>query len=159
MGTCMEIIEISHAYEDGKLDIKTHGTSVFKILEIVKKLPEKSYSGAIVNYPDNSVSDGNPELMKKIVSGIRKIHKRLNISKEFVRTDQELLCYDVAHHAGMAIEDEYHLLHIYTELQRQEFLKRHISKILPVLTEMEALKKRIKLNGHFKNLGGFNFSL
>lgn len=158
MGTCMEIIEVSHRYEDGKMDIKTQGLSVFKILEIVKELPDKLYSGAIVNYPDNSLSDGNPELMRKIVSGIREIHKRLHISKKkFMRPDNELLCYDVAHHAGMAIGEEYVLLQLYSELQRQEYLKRHINKLLPVLAEMTALKKRIKLNGHFKNLGGFNF--
>ena len=157
MGTSMEILEISHTYEDGKLDIKTKGINVFKILEIVKELPDKLYSGAIVNYPDNSFIDGNPVLMKKIVSGIREIHKRLHVSKKFVRSDKELLSYDVAHHAGMSIEEEYVLLQLPLELQRQEFLKRHINKILPVLAEMQTLKKRIKLNGHFKNLEGFNF--
>ena len=157
MGTSIEILEISHTYEDGKLDIKTKGISIFKILEIVKELPDKLYSGAIVNYPENSFSDGNPVLMKKIVSGIREIHKRLHVSKKFVRSDKDLLSYDVAHHAGMSIEEEYVLLQLHLELQRQEFLKRHINKILPVLAEMETLKKRIKLNGHFKNLEGFNF--
>jgi hypothetical protein len=27
--------------------------------------------------------------------------------------------------------------------------------VLPVTAEMENLKEKIKLNGHFKNLGGF----
>ena len=42
------------------------------------------------------------------------------------------------------------------ELQRQEYLKRHIAKVLPMLGEMETLKERVKLNGHFKNLSGFD---
>jgi hypothetical protein len=41
------------------------------------------------------------------------------------------------------------------ELHRQEFLKRHLQKITSVLKEMDTLKKKIQLNGHFKNLGGF----
>ena len=41
------------------------------------------------------------------------------------------------------------------ELQRQEYLKRHLRKVIPVLAEMEALKEKVKLNGHFKNLKGF----
>jgi CBS-domain-containing membrane protein len=44
------------------------------------------------------------------------------------------------------------------ELHRQEFLKRHLVKVLPVLKEMEELRGKIKLNGHFKNLEGFKYS-
>jgi hypothetical protein len=48
------------------------------------------------------------------------------------------------------------LLGLQYELQRQEYLKRHLSKVLPVITEMESLKDKIRLNGHFKNLEGFD---
>jgi hypothetical protein len=44
------------------------------------------------------------------------------------------------------------------ELQRQEYLKRHLAKVLPIVAEMESLKEKIKLNGHFKNISGFNIS-
>jgi hypothetical protein len=43
------------------------------------------------------------------------------------------------------------------EEQRQEYLKRHLGKVLPVIAEMETLKERVKLNGHFKNLSSFQF--
>src|SRR4051812_28447348 len=74
MGTLVQVSEISHLYDDGKMDIKTAGLSVFKILEIVKELPEKLYSGAIVTYPQN-ITKGSPAMMKKILKGIREIHK------------------------------------------------------------------------------------
>lgn len=157
MGTLVQVEEISKVYEDGKMDIKTRGTEVFKILEVVTSLPDKLYSGAIVNYPEN-VTRGSASMMKKILDGIREIHKRLNVSKQFSKPDNELLSYDVAHHAGMSIEDEYQLLEFLQELQRLEFLKRHIAKVLPVMEEMELLKGKIKLNGHFKNLEGFNIN-
>ena len=76
--------------------------------------------------------------------------------KNFKKPDDELSSYDVAHNAGLSIEDEYRLLELLQELQRQEFLKRHIAKVLPVMKEMELLKEKIKLNGHFKNPEGFN---
>jgi hypothetical protein len=47
---------------------------------------------------------------------------------------------------------------LFREDQRLEYLKRHLSKVLPVVNEMEVLKERIQLNGHFKNLSG-NFDL
>jgi len=155
MGTLVQIKEISQVYEDGKMDIKTEGLQVFRLLEIVNELPDKLYSGAIVNYPDN-ISKGNRLLMNGIVQGIRALHKLLNIEKKFPKPDEELWSYDVAHHAGMSLQEEYELLELLQELQRQEYLKRHITKVIPVLAEMEMLKEKVKLNGHFKNLKGLN---
>ncbi len=157
MGTLVEIKEISKEYEDGKMDIKTIGTEVFKILEVIPELPEKLYSGAIVTYPTNNISGGKHELMKAILNGIRELYSRLNISKDFKKKDADLRSYDVAHHAAMSIEDEYLLLELQHEIQRQEFLKRHLAKVLPVMVQMDLLKGKIKLNGHFKNLEGFTF--
>ena len=65
--------------------------------------------------------------------------------------------FDVAHHAGMSIEEEYQLLEFEQELHRQEFIKRHLVKVLAMMGQMNKLKEKIQLNGHFKNLEGFNF--
>jgi hypothetical protein len=62
----------------------------------------------------------------------------------------------VAHHIGLSLEEEYELLGLTDERQRQEYLKRHLTKVIPMIAEMEQLKEKIKLNGHFKNLGGFD---
>jgi len=155
MGTLVKVVEISKVYEDGKMDIKTEGLDVFTILESIKELPEKLYSGAIVTYPANA-ENGNKALMITIVAAIRELHKLLKINKEFKKPDAELWTYDVAHHAGLSIAEEYELLQLLQELQRQEFLKRHLKKVLPVIAEMETLKERVQLNGHFKNLKGLD---
>ena len=156
MGTLMEVTEVSKIYESGEMDIKTNGIQVFKILEIIKDLPEKLFSGAIVTYPQN-ITRGSSGLMKKVINGIREIHKTLGVTKDFNKPDDQLTSYDVAHHAGLSIEDEYLLLEFLDELHRQEFLKRHLAKIIPVMENMDLLKGKIKLNGHFKNLPGFNY--
>lgn len=153
-GTLVQILEISKVYDDGKMDIKTQGQEVFTILEVIKELPEKLYSGAIVNYPPNT-EQGNRAMMQQIIAGIRQLHQLLKVEKEFKKADEILWSYDVAHHAGMSVAEEYELLQLLHELQRQEYLKRHLKKVLPVIAEMETLKERIQLNGHFKNLSGF----
>ena len=140
-------------YVDGKMDIKTVGQEVFSILEIIKELPNKLYSGAIVNYPKN-IKKGNRALMQNIIIAIRTLHQLLKIKKEFNKPDDLLWSYEVAHHAGLSISEEYELLQLLHELQRQEYLKCHLKKVIPVITEMETLKERIQLNGHFKNLSG-----
>lgn len=155
MGTLVELTSISKVYENGEMDIKTKGVKVFRILEVIKTLPDKLYSGAIVNYPSNEEAS-NRMMMQKLVAAIRQLHSTLKVAKEFKKPDEELTSYDIAHHAGLSLEEEYELLQLMQELQRLEYLKRHMQKVLPVLNEMEALKKRIRMNGHFKNLSGFD---
>lgn len=156
-GTLVEIIEISKLYENGEMDIKTKGTAVFKILEKIQELPDKLYHGAIVTYPQTGYRS-NAALMKKILDGVRELHQFLHVTKKFAKPDEELNSFDIAHHAGMTIEDEYSLLEYDDEQHRQEFIKRHLVKLLAVMAQMNLLKNKIKLNGHFKNLEGFSFS-
>lgn len=157
-GTLVVIKEVSKLYENGEMDIKTRGEKVFRILEVIKSVPDKLYSGAIVNYPDNN-EQGNIELMRKVMAGIRELHKLLNVAKDFPKPDEELSSYEVAHHVGLTLQEEYELLGLMNELQRQEYLKRHLTKVLPMVAEMEGLKEKIKQNGHFKNLSGFQFDI
>ncbi len=156
MGTLAEIMEISAVYENGEMDVKTKGTKVFRILETIKIVPGKLYGGAIVTYPESNDDDGKTELMDKVVTAIRQLHQLLKVDKDFKKPDGELCTYDLAHHAGLSLEEEYDLLGLLSEAQRQEYLKRHLGKVLPMLAEMEMLKDKIILNGHFKNLSSFD---
>ncbi len=155
MGTLVDITEVSKIYDNGEIDIKTKGQKVFRILEVIKEIPDKLYSGAIVNYPKN-VEHGNRLIMQKVIKAIRELHKLLKVTNKFNKPENELWSYDVAHHAGLSLDEEYEILGLMNELQRQEYLKRHLAKVLPVVAEMETLKEKIKLNGHFKNLEGLN---
>jgi Lon protease-like protein len=154
-GTLVEITELSKLHDNGEMDIKTQGVQVFRILELIKEIPEKLYSGAIVSYPPTH-EQGKPELMRKVMKGIHDLHVLLKVNKEFKKPDEEIKCYDIAHHIGLSLKQEYELLSLFDERQRQEYLKRHLAKVIPTVAVMEQLKEKIKLNGHFKDLPGFN---
>ena len=159
MGTAVSIAEITKLYDNGEMDIKTTAIKVFRILEVIKEVPGKLYSGAIVNYPHNVEDAGIPELMQKVLNALHELHRLLKIEKDFKKPDDQLISYDIAHHTGLSLQQEYEVLELLQEVQRQEYLKRHIGKVLPVLAEMEALKEKIKLNGHFKNLSSMDFEI
>ena len=159
MGTLAEIVEITSVYDNGEMDIKTVGIKVFRVLEVIKQVPDKLYSGAIVKYPENKEDGGKRDLMNKVVKAMRELHSHLKVQKEFKKADEELTSYDIAHHAGLSLEEEYELLGLLQEVQRQEYLKRHLAKVLPVMAEMDQLKEKIKLNGHFKNLSSMDFDI
>ena len=155
-GTVVHIKEITTVHENGEMDIKTQGDQVFRILEVIKEIPDKLYSGAIVNYPVNH-EHGSAEIMRRVVNSIKELHKLLKVKKDFKKKDEELNTYDLAHHIGLSLEEEYEFLALMHERQRQEYLKRHLTKVIPLVAEMENLKKKVKQNGHFKNLSSFNF--
>ncbi len=154
-GTLVEITEVTKVYDNGEMDIKTRGVQVFRILELIKEIPDKLYSGAIVNYPHNH-QQGKPSLMQKVMAGMRDLHRLLKVNKEYKKADEEMKSYDIAHHIGLSLQQEYELLGLFDEKQRQEYLKRHLAKVIPTVAVMEQLKEKIKLNGHFKDLPGFN---
>jgi Lon protease-like protein len=157
IGTLLEITEISKTYENGEMDIKTKGTKIFRILETIDSVPDRLFSGAIVNYPNNH-EHGKRLLMEKVIVAVRELHRLLNVKKPLHKNEEDLWSYDVAHAAGLTLEQEYELLTLLNELHRQEYLKRHLAIVIPVVAEMESLKEKIKLNGHFKNISGFNIS-
>ena len=59
--------------------------------------------------------------------------------------------------AGMTIDEEYQLLTLHLEMQRLEFLRRYLKKAHHVAQGLENLREKLKLNGHFRNLSGFDF--
>jgi hypothetical protein len=113
------------------------------------------YSGAIVTYPEND-ERLKATIMANILVDIRHLHVLLKVTKDFKKSDDLLTSYDVAHHTGLSVKEEYELLGLLREDQRLEYLKRHLAKVLPMVSGMENLKDKIQLNGHFRELKGFN---
>jgi Lon protease-like protein len=155
LGTLVEVKEVVKRYDTGEMDIKTRGINIFEILETIQEIPEKLYQGAIVTHLSN-IENGKSALMLKIIELIREMHIFLGVNKTFKKSDELLNSFDVAHHLGLSLSEEYELLGLTYELQRQEYLRRHLTRVMTVLHEMDQLKEKIKLNGHFKNLSGFD---
>jgi len=44
-GSLVEITELTKMHENGEMDVRTKGLTVFRILEIIKEVPDKLYSG------------------------------------------------------------------------------------------------------------------
>lgn len=155
-GTLLEVTKIAQQYNDGSMDITTKGISVYRVLEIIDSVPAKLYSGAIVKHLPNNENTVSKQL-QKIIDGVRELHRLLHVEKQFAKPDAELKSYDIAHHAGLSLQEEYELLCLLHEDQRIEYLRLHLKKIIPIAAGIENLKDKIQLNGHFKELKGFDF--
>ena len=151
LGTTVKILSIENEKENGEMDIKTIGESIFRILETVDDIPNKLYKGAIVNFPLN-ILDVASSKMNAILNELRLFHQLLEIEKKYKKIDTELCSYDIAHHIGLSLQEEYELLTLLREEQRQEFALNQLKKIIQTTIELQNLKERILLNGHFRKL-------
>ncbi len=151
-GTLMEITELVKEYDNGELDIRTKGLSVFRVLEVVESIPDKLYHGAIVEYPDNIMEHGDSSIARIILNEVKRLYELLDVQEKFPGERDRMISYEVAHFVGLSLQQEYELLCIFTEVQRLEYIRRHLNNLLPTIQELEKLKKRIEMNGHFRNL-------
>ncbi len=150
-GTTIKILSIEKEHEDGNLDIRTTGKSVFRILEIIQVVPDKLYMGAVVNYPEN-IETCQRSRMSLILQETRKFHDLLEVNKKYPKNDEELFAYDIGHYLGLGIGQEYELLTLLSESERQEYIIQHLKNTIPTILELQKLKERIQLNGHFRKL-------
>ena len=154
-GTTVQLTEIAAIESDGQMDIRTRGLKVFRVLRLIKLYPGKLYSGAEVEYQPETETSTDRSLASGLLADIRKLHGLLKVEKTFPKPEDELTSYDLAHHAGLNLKQEFELLALTDERARQEYLRYHLHLILQVAMQMESLKDKIKLNGHFKHLPGF----
>ncbi len=149
-GTEIQLLSITKKNADGSMDIKTKGLGIFKIHDFFSIALNKMYSGADIERIETEMKS-DERLNEKILEKATILYDYLSIKKP-LPTDLNFKTYEIAHHVGFSIEQEYQLLTISEERKRQKFMYDHLKKLLPVVKEMEKLRKKAKMNGHFKNV-------
>lgn len=154
-GTEVHITQLSKRYDDGRMDIKTKGLRVFRIVDFQNPVEGKFYSGGEVAFDQNQ--DLSEEVNPFLLSLVDRLYKLLKINIDYYKPDYQPFSYRIAHKIGLSVNEEYQLLTIPTETERQKILISHLERIIPVVTEIERAKERIAMNGHFKELDTLNF--
>ncbi|RIJ41809.1 LON peptidase substrate-binding domain-containing protein [Pontibacter oryzae] len=155
-GTEIELLEVEKKYDNGEMDIRTRGLEIFKINQFDKMAPGRLYAGGEVEYVDNKY-DEDIITKLKIKEYLKKLYDELGITKLYLDLPEDFKSYDIGHQLGLSTDQEYTLLQLFSEQERQEAILQHLQQVLPVVLETERLKERVRLNGHFKNLTPPNF--
>lgn len=155
MGTEVEIIELVKTYSDGRMDIRTRGLAIFKVLDFDNPLEGKLYSGGTVEIHmiDLEIDEEKVAVIKSLLDNFYKL---LKVDNPYL-SDKYKTSFDFAHKIGLSLDEEYSLLQIKREQERLDFITKHLEKTTPVLQEVEKTKEKIALNGHFKRLGPLKF--
>ena len=148
-GTEIELIKIVKKGSDGSMDIKTRGLGVFKIHEYYSIISDKMYSGGDIKRMTGN-ENGDPLLYYKILELTQQLFEYLSIKKNIPKDKSDFSTYEMAHHVGFSIEQEYKFLTIGDELDRQEFMVQHLENLIPIVKDMERLRKRVNLKAYFE---------
>lgn len=154
-GTEVSITEVVKQYDDGRMDVKTEGRRIFKVLNFRNPLSGKLYAGGEVEFLEN-LHDPDFYLASQLSAKVVELYTMLNITEKAAAI-KNAPAFALGHHVGLSIDQEYELLQITTESSRQLYLLQHLEAAIPVLKEVERVKMRIQMNGHFKHLDPLDF--
>ncbi len=151
IGTEVRLVSIEKRHPAGELDICTEGVGLFRLNEFYSEGQGRMYPSGDV---DMLKVDKNGDFLKNedILSRVRELFEALHIQKQVPKHDPSFVTFDVAHHVGFTIEQEYKFLCMPTEIERQNYMLDHLEKTIPVVREMENLRQRALMNGHFKHI-------
>ncbi len=150
IGTEMRLLSIEKTYPNGEMDIRTQGIGTFEIQEWHKTLPNKMYSGATVAPRELLEENGDFMTQSQILQYIREMFQIIHIQKRLPEYVSDFQTLEFGHHVGFTIDQEYEFLCLADEHERQNYMLDHLENILPTVREMERLRERAQLNGHFR---------
>lgn len=148
-GTEMELLEISKVYESGEMDIQTKGIKIFRTIEVLREVPDKLYSAAIV-YEVEHLPFDTQKLNPTLVDLVDKLHRALGTNFNLYEKFANPLSFDLVPYVALSIEDQYRLLTGVSEKARQWFMIQHLQQLLPTIEQTEAVKAKVRMNGHFR---------
>ena len=154
-GTEVKVKLLSKRYGDGRMDIKTKGIRIFRIVDFQNPANGKLYAGGEVIFIENE--DLNDVINPYLLSLVEKLYQILKVKVDFEKPEYMPFSHRIVHKIGISMQEEYEILITSNEKLRQEILIDHLERIIPVVTEVERTKKRIAMNGHFKELDPLNF--
>lgn len=151
IGTEVKLLSIEKVYPSGEMDVKTQGVGLFEIDTVHNPYPERLYIGADVHKLELK-EEGNYINSEKIIEYVELIYEMLAIPKDPPVSSATFHTFDVAHHIGLTLEQEYELLQIPSEGARQNYVLAHLEKMVPKVKKMNSIRERAMMNGHFRNI-------
>ena len=147
--TEMRLEKIEKTYDDGKLDIRTRAVGLWAISGKPFETSGKLYSSVNAKEARWDAA-GNIHKNIEILKLVRKLYKSFRIKKHLPDKTKMPLSPEIGHHIGLTREQEYALLSIPGEEGRQDFILNHLETLVPIAKEIEAMQKKVKMNGHFR---------
>ncbi len=154
-GTEVMIVEVVKKYDDGRMDITSQATRVFRVLSFDNPTMGKLYAGGSVIFLENEY-DADNHSRPEMIALIQELFSVISMVDR-IEIAEDITSFNIAHKIGMSLEQKYSLLQIERESERQQVIIQHLRDTIPVLREVEQTKERIRMNGHFRKYDPLDF--
>ena len=154
--TEVAVMHVQRRYEDGRMDISTKGVQVVEVASFQNPAENKMYAAGYVQpYMGSNLESSSVRV--ELLSLAEELFKLLGLSPSNMNMQASILSWELGHKVGLSLEQEYNLLTIKHEAERQLYLVEHLRTAIPLVDEMEKTKARIRMNGHFKHFDALDF--
>lgn len=154
-GTEMKVTRLVRIYPSGEMDINTEGVRAFKVNTFENQVEGKLYAGGEVTFLPNEM-DHTSQQFDRLKDLANELIELIHMDEE-LNVDEVEHSFELAHKMGLSLEQEYDMLQMTSEYERQEYMINHLTRALPIVQEMELARERIKMNGHFRHLDPLKF--
>ncbi|RPH32702.1 MAG: hypothetical protein EHM93_08255 [Bacteroidales bacterium] len=114
----------------------------FHLLDFFDELPNKLYSGGVVEYVDDDFNTNNPELIVLV----KKLKLEINSINGAIATHSSFKLFDIAKSLLLKSEDKYKLYSLRNHLRMEKFLIKQLKFYELVKNNEDALQKNFSLN-------------
>lgn len=150
IGCEVRLKSIEKRYEGGEMDVCTVGVGIFRIIDFYSQLDGKLYAGAVVDALDYDLSE-DPIFNALILERVQELFQLMQVDKKLPASPLDFTTYQVAHYVGFSVWQEYEFLNLLAAPARQQYLFDHLEHVLPIVREMNLMRERALLNGHFRH--------
>lgn len=148
-GAEVRILEVVNRYPDGRLDIRVQGEGVFDCLDFYPEIIGKLYPGGPVRRLEID-RDGDLLQWERLEEAVRLLWYLSGVEKEIPVAAASGRTFTIGHYVGLDLAQEYELLSLTSEREREAFLIQHLQTILPAAKAMDAMRQKARMNGHFR---------
>lgn len=154
-GVEVQLVEVVTTYENQEMDVVCVARQVFKLHTFEQKLPNKLYSGGVVELLEYDYQ-ADESVKLEVYLKLKELYKIMEVP--FTNSTLDTFnSFTLAHKMGLSFEQEYELLQIPKEADRLSFIDAHLTNTIAVLGQVERTRRTIELNGHFKNFDPLDF--
>ncbi|GAB2774438.1 LON peptidase substrate-binding domain-containing protein [Salinimicrobium soli] len=154
-GTEVELKQVVNSYASGAKDVICHGLRVFRIREFEHMEKGKIYAGGDVEFLED-IDDPDEEQKQQLIDLIVELYLHLEVPPPVIDY-ATFRSFTLAHKIGLSLQQEYSLLKLTSEKDRQAYIINHLCITIPIVQEMNRAKQTIELNGHFRNFDPLDF--
>lgn len=151
-GTVMRLQRVAKAYESGESDVEVLGTDVVEVRSFSKQLPGKPYAGGETRATELVLSASDDTNAALLIERCGDLMRTLGVHKHLPDPELPGLSFAIGHLAGLSPAQEYRLLSLKTEDERQGYLLNQIARSIRTAKKAREMRKQIQMNGHYRYL-------